>query len=392
MRRYPRLSIVFLSLALAVGSAFGQSVTNIRPQLVGKTAVERASIKSAVFRDLVSRPGRYTSQNHGVSIEILDVRQINGGGISVLARAWKLGGGGGQYGFGPDGTIDIERFRIYNPPILVDDPSGDIVRDDGVVLREDPVAALVEVIAHNTLLVGHLNTQIVKDSIGHTTDTFYPDANPETNSVDGYVYRSSSGTTFSLLHNAVNGSGSADSGTAATAVELTAHASTSDDYTMLLRSIFGFNTASIGSDTISSATFSVRGSGKSDAMSQSVCLDHRSAPISATALANGDFDYTNYDATDQASRIAIASWNTGGYNDFALNATGISNVNTSGISWFSLRISSDLDNSAPTWSAGADAFAFIRYADYTGTSTDPKLVVVHSAVSATTDANFFGGD
>src|SRR3990167_1069334 len=32
-------------------------------------------------------------------------------------------------GFGADGSVEIERFRIYNPPILVDDPNGTIIRE-----------------------------------------------------------------------------------------------------------------------------------------------------------------------------------------------------------------------------------------------------------------------
>ena len=46
------------------------------------------------------------------------------GGIQIFAQAWNLDGT--QVGFGKDGTVDIERFQIINPPILVPDENGDV--------------------------------------------------------------------------------------------------------------------------------------------------------------------------------------------------------------------------------------------------------------------------
>lgn len=40
-------------------------------------------------------------------------------------------------------------FRIINPPTLVRDPSGPIKREDGRTFREDPLAALAEIVAGN---------------------------------------------------------------------------------------------------------------------------------------------------------------------------------------------------------------------------------------------------
>lgn len=110
---------------------------------------------------------------------------INGqSGIELFAKAWK---GDKQLGFGKDGSVEIERFRIFNPPILVDDPNGDIVREwtdekTGELkqrkLREDPIEAIRQTVAHNVKIVGKENAQIVIGKIGNTTSTFYPDAHP----------------------------------------------------------------------------------------------------------------------------------------------------------------------------------------------------------------------
>lgn len=39
-------------------------------------------------------------------------------------------------------------FRIFNPPTLVPDPAGDVIRDDGSRWRVDPVAAVAQAIAN----------------------------------------------------------------------------------------------------------------------------------------------------------------------------------------------------------------------------------------------------
>ena len=66
------------------------------------------------------------------------------------------------------------------------------------------------------------------------------------------------------------------------------------------------------------------------------------------------------------------------YNNFALNASGLAAINKTGITKFSLRIVSDIDNVEPTWSSGNDAVFDISEADETGTTQDPKLVIEHS--------------
>src|SRR3990167_8130850 len=61
--------------------------------------------------------GIYDSPQYGTRIEIIsEVKniEINGQhGIELFARAWR---GTQQLGFGSDGSVEIERFRIFNPP------------------------------------------------------------------------------------------------------------------------------------------------------------------------------------------------------------------------------------------------------------------------------------
>src|SRR3989304_1790351 len=65
-------------------------------------------------------------------------------------------------GFGKDGSVETERFRFYNPPIMVDDPAGIIIREstdmEGKItqrrLREDPAQAIKESLAHTIKVTG----------------------------------------------------------------------------------------------------------------------------------------------------------------------------------------------------------------------------------------------
>src|SRR3989338_7388092 len=74
--------------------------------------------------------GEYTSSQYGVKIEIIgEVKaiEVNGQhGVELFARAWR---GTQQLGFGSDGSVEIERFRIFNPPILFDFANVTIIRE-----------------------------------------------------------------------------------------------------------------------------------------------------------------------------------------------------------------------------------------------------------------------
>ena len=156
----------------------------IKNLLLNKTAREKSQIKSLEIAKS-KHSGIYDSLQYGVRIEIIsEVKaiEINGQhGIELFARAWR---GTQQLGFGSDGSVEIERFRIFNPPILVDDPNGTIIREwtdkeTGLLkqrkLREDPIEAIRQVIAHNAKLVGLDNNKIVAGKVGNTASTFFSD-------------------------------------------------------------------------------------------------------------------------------------------------------------------------------------------------------------------------
>ena len=209
------------------------------------------------------------------------------------------------------------------------------------------------------------------------TDTFYPDPSVEVTSVDGMVYRVTAGESFSAVRSG-SGTTSDDSGTTVT-IAISADSDSGTPWDAMRRGIFGFDTSSISDNNlISSATFSIDGSGRSNFYSQSVVIDRR-VPATATALANDDYNIAGWDGVEQASnRITVASWSITVYNDFTLNAAGLSNVNKTGVSWLGVRLSGDFDNSEPSWLSVTDASVTGNSADQTGTTQDPKLVIVHT--------------
>jgi hypothetical protein len=368
-------------LALSSEGDVSDRVSSVLPALEGKSTSERADIKAAAI--VATNPvGEYQNDTYGLHIEIQSVSKIDGG-VQVFARAWK---DGKQLGFGRDGSVEIERFRIFNPPILVQDPKGSIV---GVgtdkyenrvetTYREDPLEAIRQDLAHTIHVVGKEGTAIVQGKVGNTTSTFYPDSDPETNSVDGRAGRQGASQSWASIRG--TGNYASDNVTNSLAIFIDSTAST-NEWENISRMFTLFNTADIGTDTISSATLSIypQSNGFSTFGSHTLQVGvSTSSTATTTAIAAGDYAGTN-STIDLATRVNVASITTGAYADFRFNATGLAQINKSGISKFSLRIGMDIDN-APSWENNKEGGVNVYQAEQggAGTTNDPKLVVEHS--------------
>ena len=390
--------VTFLTLALFLSTiaptAIAMSCRNDESKSVESRindcpipANERATFKG---QEIAKIKSIIPTQRSKYKIEIINLKAIPNG-VEVYARAWDSKG---QIGFGKDGSVDIERFIIINPPVLVDDPQGTIVRKltDNVTgyshrrtLREDQQEAILQSLEH-TLSVKKEKfdaSKIVSGKVGKTTTTVYPDVNPESTSVDGYVFDNSVTPTWSTMRNAA-GDGFGDTDTNSTFIGWDSGA----QYNYLVRSIFLFDTSAIGdADTINSATLSLYGTVKADPSSNTPDINiYTSTPASNTGLVAGD--YTQIGTTAQSSAISYASYSTSGYNDFVLN--DLTKIDKTGISKFGARnANKDVANVAPNLGG---AFTGLQgyYADQTGTTNDPKLVIEHSAVVATVETSILG--
>lgn len=365
------------------------TISKVPDLFPGKSAKEKANIKGKEIAKI--GPVAKTKRNNG-SIEIVGIEAMEGG-VTAYVRAWWPDGE--QIGFGTDGSVDVERFRFFNPPILAVDPEGDIVhswvdKETGEYgerkLKIDPKEALLQSLEHvlSVMKNKHGKNNIEEGKVGRTTSTFYP-ASGANAPVDGGVHRQNliPGETWSTIR---SGAGNTENDTIDAPGEWNMAQIFDGDslsgWNAISRSIYGFDTSPLNNtDVITGATFSIWGTLRTDGYSGAQVVVDRNDPQNNNQLATSDFNLANWDQTEQATnRISIGSWSTSGYNDFTLNSTGISNINDTGYSWYGLRHSFDFDNSEPSH-LYTNSRVIGHTADYTGTSNDPVLVVEHQASS-----------
>ena len=148
----------------------------------------------------------------------------------------------------------------------------------------------------------------------------------------------------------------------------------------------------------------ILGSGTATAVTVSLYLDNlgstgdnsRVVLVEATALAGSTADHGNCFSsgftlgTTLSDIVSVST--TAGFHTFTLNSDGISAVNgvlgSGTITFALLGYSNDFLNSAP--SLGGDyTKIYLRYANYSSTSSDPKMEVT-TAAAVTDNAVFFG--
>ena len=151
--------------------------------------------------------------------------------------------------------------------------------------------------------------------VAASPETFYPDPHVESTSVDGAVLYQQNNTAWSTLRNGA-GSGVDDDQANGEIIKFTTGTTL---FYNIWRSIFLFDTSGLPDDAaISAATFSVRGYYKDDFNSATPDINvYKSTPFSNIALQADD--YVDIGTVALSSVITYGSWNTAGYNDFALN-------------------------------------------------------------------------
>ena len=206
------------------------------------------------------------------------------------------------------------------------------------------------------------------------TLTVYPDPNPESTSVDGYAYRSFTNSTWAALR---DGAGTTANDSASLFVAYFNSGSTSTRWNILLRGFLLFDT-SAAAGTVSAATLSVEGNLKSDSLGITPDINvYASAPASNTAIAAADFQ--NISRAAFSTAITYAAYALGSYNDFILNASGIANVDTAGVSKFSAQNANyDVADAAPAWIGSKTTSLSAKNAETAETTSDPKLVVTYT--------------
>ena len=365
------------------------AVLSISEQIVGKSGKERQDIISRFIENLPFA-GTFISTKHGVTVEMENVRAIEGG-IEVYARAWR---GIKQLGFSKDGSVEWEKFRITSPPFLVQDANGGIIRDTTELrgkdivtvqlkLKESPFEVVREELARTIKIAGKENTQIIAGKRGSTVTSVKTDEDQST-TWDGYAGRSSAGGTWAALH---DGAGTACSATLG-----------SGDFTRLGEDAGGFDSMNRGvlsfptganlpdGDTVDSVDFVVEGTAKTDnaTHNQGVTVA-TSNPASDTACANADYFKDSQEVgggTDCSADMDIGSWSTTGDNTFVLtSASSYCSISTTAITKTALLLSGDQSDTAPS-SGGAGAISSVGYKHVESVGGEPRLVITHSSGAA----------
>ena len=211
-------------------------------------------------------------------------------------------------------------------------------------------------------------------SYGFAALTAYPDPNVEVTTVDGIA--GNDDAPYATSHDAASGSSANDS---ASSSNLYRQRNSGGTY-FIDRGIFLFDTSSLTAlATISAATISFKVNLKADPDVDSLSIV-TSNPASNTAVTAADFNKVGNaitSPTKQATDVPTSGIDASGtvYTDIALNATGIGNVSKTSITKFGTRSAQDCSKTAPT----GNNFLVAYFADETGTTSDPKLVVTYSA-------------
>lgn len=210
--------------------------------------------------------------------------------------------------------------------------------------------------------------------------TFYPDAHPETTSVDGFVRRGDpafevTGQTWSAITGASTGYAKSDDGTMMGAQY---RAAVSSGWWALMRGFALFDTSPLPDGAAKeSAILSLYGYSKRDDSGTAPEYNiYSSNPASNTALVVGD--YSKVGSTAFSAGIGQASINDAGYNDWDFNASGVAAVDTTGISKFSLRTNKDATVTEPSPKVYMQSTWAYFYSVEQGSGYKPKLVVVYS--------------
>ena len=359
------------------------------------TRKDRASIKGCEIAKIKSTT-RERVQYSGADyqIEITDIQPIDGG-VAVFAKAWTPEGK--QLGFGIDGSVEIERFMIYNPPILVQDPTGQIIststnQTTGVIetrrLKEDPVLAMKQSIAHTISVKKEVfsDAKIIPGKVGNTTSTFYPDASVESTSVDGY-HEQSDGVTcndanWDVVHDAAASDTVNDNGTT---MIINGGCPNAGRIT-IRRALTIFDTSALpDTDTVSSATVSLYGQALQITVSNNG--GNFVAPVTATTTSDTVMQTADYDLMDSinnpvtiAPQILSGSLSASAYNNWTLFSTTTERVSKTAVTKIGWRIGWDIVDVRPN-STSVEQYLITYTADQTGTTNDPKLVVEHSAAA-----------
>lgn len=241
------------------------------------------------------------------------------------------------------------------------------------------IALVIILCLAGALLMQIFNT-VVALAIDYTEVTFYPDADPEITSCDGFAKRgftSPNGETWSVIHDTADGTVANAASAGGYGISIL-YENAINKFRNLTRSYFLFDTSALPDGcVIDSAIIHVYVYGGQDPANWDIgaCL-YTVETDSDTDIIVSDYDITNFGTDELSNVIMIDDMNLSGYNEFTLNSDGLDNIDVAGISRFGLCESEyDIPDIEPVH---ADSHSFIyTYKVEQGGDYMPKLVITY---------------
>lgn len=204
--------------------------------------------------------------------------------------------------------------------------------------------------------------------------TIYPDANPETSSTDGGVYRAGIDQTFADI---IAGAGTSATPTNATGNIWVQASTTSNQFGWIFKSGFTFDLTAL-SGTIDDATLSLFD--RDGFLDETLAGDPDIDIVSFSPDTNTDIiasDYADFGATVYSS-LDLGDMTGGTYHNFVLNASGETYIEEAFGSVVGLGAQLDWVTDGAfggVWDSGQMSGCGLYYADQALTTSDPKLVI-----------------
>ena len=253
--------------------------------------------------------------------------------------------------------------------------------------KEETITANIRKNGTGYKLTKHVNKSFFVDATfpvyTDATSTFYPDADPETNTVDGYIENFNA--SWATCHGQATGWLSYPS--SATIRAMTGQGG-GGSY-QIRRSFALFDIAAIGTDPVSSTIFSpyLISTINGDNDGYDFVTVVQSSPASDINLITADYDqcgsiHNPTEGIATEDRLDITGLSTEQYYDFPFDAAGLGWVTTArdgdGIVRLGMRAGHDALDHQYAGGLGTYNRYTCSSADEAGTSQDPKLVVVHA--------------
>ena len=259
-------------------------------------------------------------------------------------------------------------YKIYNPPVLV------ISGNNGEVVENIDDATLESIAS---TVISFDDGTPTFDGIDPTM-TIYP-------TYDAYMANETAQSTGNMV---ISPGGSV--GTATPGNVMVTRSASAGTVNNLTRYGLNFNTSPIGAaftnTTVTNASIQLRGTARSNSAGAQTIVITGYTPASNTSIAAADFNKNK--SVILSSTVTYANWVTNDYNIMYFNAAGISYIDKEKYTNVMARLLNDVNSALPSGTSVATSTFAFRTTAYSGTTQDPKLVIVYESGIAVPISSF----